>query len=70
MIQDRNVELDAKLVKEWKAGYDAANKFQLEERRRATYQERFVGLQAIWRQAAFLGIKPSESYDLSVNDIW
>src|SRR5437867_2235065 len=34
-------QLDAKLVREWKARYDAFNQWELEERRRSTYQERF-----------------------------
>ena len=62
--------MDAKTVLEWKAGYDALNRSEIEERRQASYRDRFRSLGAIWRQAQFLGLLNKESLDLSVNDTW
>jgi hypothetical protein len=62
--------VNPQLVREWKAGYDEHNRFVLEERRNASYQDRFQSLTAIWRQAAYLGIAKSDDYNLTVNDTW
>jgi len=55
-------KMDPKAVREWKAGYDDHNRWVLEERRKATYQERFKSLCANRRQAEFLGhLEPAET---------
>jgi hypothetical protein len=63
--------MDAKQVREWKAGYDAMNAFVLEERRTATYQERFKALVAIWNLARGLRshLRPKQG-DLKVAEAW
>jgi len=63
-------KVDPELFRQWKAGLDEHNRIVLEERRRATYQERFANLSAIWRQARFLGHLEPGPLDLSVNDTW
>ncbi len=62
--------LNPQLVREWKAGYDDHNEFVLQERRSATYQDRFKSLTAIWRQSVFLGHAGTDDYDLAVNNTW
>jgi len=62
--------MDAKQVREWKAGYDAFNQWELEERRKATPQERFRSLVAIWRQARLLGHLGPKEIDFKVIDTW
>lgn len=63
--------IDPELFQRWKTGHEAHNRFVLEERRRATYQERFASLVRIWERAASLGFMDARKpYDLSVNDTW
>src|SRR5271155_1105364 len=62
--------VDPELFLKWKRGLDAFNEFELEERRNASYRQRFDSLTRIWRQSVFLGHAEPKPPDLSVNDIW
>ena len=62
--------MDAKQVREWKAGYDELNRWELEERRKATPQERFQSLLVIWRRAQLLGHLGPKEQDLEVMKVW
>lgn len=62
--------MDAKLVREWKAAYDAHNQWELEQQRLSAPQERFQSLVAIWRQASLLGHLGPKEPDLEVAQVW
>jgi hypothetical protein len=49
---------------------EAMNAFVLQERRAATYQERFCSLQSLWQFGRTLGVNNAPPLDLSVNDKW
>ena len=62
--------MDAKTVREWKAGYDELNRLDTEEYRRATPEQRFAGLVAIWRRAQILGRMTPKAFDPTVTERW
>lgn len=62
--------MDAKLVKEWKAAYDAANQSDLEEARRRTPAQRFRRHQQFLSELAKLGLLAKRSDDLEHHLRW
>jgi len=62
--------LQREQVLQWKAGMEAMNAFVLQERKAATYQERFRSVQSLWQFGRTLGVNSAPPLDLSVNDKW
>lgn len=62
--------MDPKVVREWKAGYDAMNRFVDEERRLATPAERYRALLNIWGLSRELHLFKPKPLDLDVSARW
>jgi len=62
--------MDPKLVKEWKANYEALNRLTDEERRRATIQERYKAFVQIWQSSEEMGLMKPKPFDFEVAERW
>jgi len=62
--------MDARAVREWKAGFDELNRLEAEERCRTTPVQRFAALRAIWRQAQMLGHLAPKAFDPTLTERW
>lgn len=62
--------MDAKLVRQWKAGFEEVNRFTLEEARARTPAERLALLQSHLRQLGELGLLRTKGEDLEFHIRW
>lgn len=62
--------MDAKTVREWKAGYEALNKVIDEERLQASPQDRFKSLKLIWKRSRYLGFFKPKPIDMELINRW
>ena len=57
--------MDAKMVREWRANYEALNRLQMQEDRDRTPAQRYGQLLGIWQMA--LHLKPQSRVDLDMD---
>lgn len=62
--------MDKEQVKEWKAAYDAFNRYEVEQRRLETFADRLRAFTSILHFGETLAKRPRPLYDQTIVDRW